>query len=62
MYKCWGWIFIRSKNKHSENNSDNRNILRDKKKAEKYSFLAVEKVSEKNQTFATRSDKHEHEY
>ena len=47
MPRCWGWIFIRSKNKHSENNSDNRNSLGDRKKAEKYYFLAVEKVSEK---------------
>ena len=39
---------MHSKNKHSENNSDNRNILGDKEKAEKYAFLAVEKVSEKS--------------
>ena len=42
-----GVAFYSPTNKHSENNSDKRNGQGDRKKTGKYSFLSIEKVSEK---------------
>ena len=40
--------FYTLRNKHSENNSDNKKVLGDRKKQAKYAFLAIENVSEKS--------------
>ena len=49
-FQVLGVAFYTLRNKHSENNSDKRNVEGDKKKQEKYAFLAIENASEKSNT------------
>ena len=43
-----GVAFYGATNKHNEINSDNENVQGNKKKFDKYSYLSIEKISEKS--------------
>ena len=47
-FQVLGLTFYTLRNKHSENNSDNKNVQGDKKKQTKYAFLVIENVNEKS--------------